>query len=243
LSSEQHPLGPAYRVVRRNVASVISALNRLRRAVFIARVRLLATWHRARIDLHVAPDVRIARRVRIEIEPRTRMEVRLGPRTRFDDGVYLMLKGGRIDCGPDTWLRRDVLLNVSGELTFVDGNIMSWGTTIHCAESVRLEPLASAAEGVTISDSAHYFTTPDTFFYKNTRTKPVVIGENTWLCPKATVTQGVTIGSHCILASNSVAIVDIPDGHLASGVPARDVRPLSLPWNDADLAEAMSGGD
>jgi acetyltransferase-like isoleucine patch superfamily enzyme len=140
-------------------------------------------------------------------------------------------------------LRRDVLLNVSGDLTFVEGDIMSWGTTIHCAESVRLEPLVGAAEDVTISDSAHYFTTPDTFFYMNTRTKPVVIGANTWLCPKATVTQGVRIGSHCIVASNSVAISDIPDGHLASGVPARDIRPLPLPWRNGSVPEVVAHAD
>ena len=243
MSSEKHPLGPAYRAIRRNMTQAVDLFYRVRRAMFIARVRLLAAWHRSKIDLRVAPDVRIARGVRVEVEPRIRMEVRLGPRTRFDEGVYLLLKGGRLDCGPGTWLRRDVIVNVSGDLTFVDGNIMSWGTTIHCAESVRLEPLAGAAEDVTISDSSHYFTTPDTFFYMNTRTKPVVIGANTWLCPKATVTQGVSIGSHCIIASNSVAIVDVPDGHLASGVPARDIRPLPLPWRNGELAEAAAHAD
>lgn len=243
MSSENHPLGFAYRAVRRNVATALTLFVRLRRAIFIARIRTLAAWHRAKIDLHVAPDVRIARGVRIEVAPRIKMQIRLGPRTRFDEGVCLMLKGGRLDCGPDTWLRRDVLLNLSGDLTFVDGNILSWGTTIHCAESVRLEPLASAAEGVTISDSSHYFTTPDTFFYMNTRTKPVVIGGNTWLCPKSTVTQGVRIGSHCIIASNSVAISDVPDGHLASGVPARDVRPLPLPWRDNARTEVTAHAD
>jgi len=225
------------------VATALTILYRLRRAIFIARVRTLAAWHRSKIELDVAPDVRIARRVRIEVEPRVRMQVRLAPGTRFDDGVYLLLKGGRLDCGPGTWLRRDVVVNVSGELTLVDGNIMSWGTTIHCADSVRFERFASAAEGVTVSDSTHFYTTPDEFFYRNTRTKPVVIGANTWLCPKATVTSGVRIGSHCILASNSVAISDIPDGHLASGVPANDVRPLRLPWTDRDLAEAMTNAD
>ena len=243
MSSEQHSLGRLYRVVRRTANSVFALLYRMQRALFIARIRTLATWHRSTIGLHVAPDVRISRGVRVEVAPRIRMEVRLGPRARLDEGVCLLLKGGRLNCGPDSWLRRNVIMNVSGDLVLVSGNILSWGSTIHCAESIRLEPLASSAEGVTISDSAHYFTTPDTFFYKNTRTSPVVVGANTWLCPKATVTQGVSIGLHCILASNSVAIDDIPDGHLASGVPARDIRPLSLPWTDADLAEAMSGGD
>jgi acetyltransferase-like isoleucine patch superfamily enzyme len=235
LSSEKHPLGPAYRAVRRNVAGAIDLLHRVRRVFFIARVRVRAGWQRSKIDLEVAPDVRLARGIELDIAPRIRMKVRLGPRTRVDERVLLQLKGGTLHCGPDTWFRRDVVLNVSGDLVFVEGNIMSWGTAVHCAESVRFEPLASAAEGVTVSDSSHFFTTPDTFFYMNTRTKPVVIGANTWLCPKSTVTQGVRIGSHCILASNSVAIVDVPDGHLASGVPARDIRPLSLPWNNGEV--------
>lgn len=234
MSSDKNPLGPAYRAVRRNMAAVMAAVYRLRRLVFVTRVKALAWWQRSKIDLKIAPDVRLGRRIRVEVEPRIRMKVRFGPRTRLDDGVLLLLKGGTLDCGPGTWLRRDVVVNVSGELVLVDGNIMSWGTTLHCAESVRFEPLASAAEGVTVSDSSHYFTDPETFFYMNTRTEPVVIGANTWLCPKSTVTQGVRIGSHCILASNSVAISDVPDGHLASGVPARDVRPLRLPWRDGE---------
>jgi len=231
-----------YRAVRRNAQALLTALWRVRRVVFILRVRTLAAWHRSKIELHVAPDARIARGVRVEMEPRIRMTVRLGPRCRVDEGVLLLLKGGSIDFGPDAWMRRDVILNISGDLTFAEGNILSWGAVVHCAESVRFERLASAAEGVTVSDSTHYYTTPDEFFYQNTRTKPVVIGANTWLCPKATVTSGVHIGSHCILASNSVAIGDIPDGHLASGVPANDVRPLRLPWTDRDLAEAVSHG-
>ena len=235
MSSEKHPLGPAYRVVRRNVSAALTMAYGVRRVMFIVRIRVLAWWQRSKIDLQVAPDVRLARGVRVEIEPRIRMKVRLGPGTRIDERVLLLLKGGTLHCGPETWLRRNVVLNVSGDLVLVEGNIMSWGTALHCAESVRFEPLASAAEGVTVSDSSHFFTTPETFFYMNTRTKPVVIGANTWLCPKSTVTQGVRIGSHCILASNSVAISDVPDGHLASGVPARDVRPLQLPWRNGEV--------
>jgi acetyltransferase-like isoleucine patch superfamily enzyme len=221
---------------------VFTLSRALRRAMFVLRIKVMAWWHRSKVDVQVAPDVRIGRGVRVEMQPRIRMTIRLGSGCRLDDGTLLLLKGGSIDCGPEVWFRRDVILNVSGDLSLEGGNILSWGAVVHCADSVRLERFASAAEGVTVSDSTHYYTTPDEFFYQNTRTNPVVIGANTWLCPKATVTSGVHIGSHCILASNSVAIADIPDGHLASGVPASDVRPLRLPWTDRDLAEAMSHG-
>src|SRR4051812_34843453 len=241
LSSDGHALGGAYRTLRRNVATAIALGFRIRRALFITRVRAAAAWKRSKIELSVAPDLQLGRRVRVVVDSRIQMKLHIGPRTRIDDQVLLLLHGGSIVFGPDTWLRRDVLLNVSGNLDLVEGNVMSWGTVIHCAESVRWEPLASAAEGVSVSDATHYYTTPERFFYHNTRTAPIVIGANTWLCPRSTVSPGVRIGSHCILAPNSVAIVDIPDGHLASGVPARDFRPLPLPWRDGDRAAAPGG--
>jgi acetyltransferase-like isoleucine patch superfamily enzyme len=204
-------------------------LHQARRAALIARVRWLAAWHRASIELDLDPSIRLGRDVRIDLAPHTTNVLRIGPGGRIDDRVLIRLTGGRIELGPDCHLRASVVLNVAGHLEMVRGNILSWGTAVHCSESVRLEPLASAAEHVTVADSTHFFTTPDEFFYDNTRTAPIHIGANTWLCPKATVTSGVRIGSHCIIGSGSVVIGDVPDGHLASGVPATN-RPLDLPW-------------
>jgi acetyltransferase-like isoleucine patch superfamily enzyme len=57
----------------------------------------------------------------------------------------------------------------------------------------------------------------------------VRVGYNTWICPKVTLAKGADVGAHCIVASNSVVVSKVPDGSLASGVPA-EVRPLPLPW-------------
>lgn len=205
-------------------------LSRARRMMLIARVRASALWHRATIDLDLAADLKVGRDVRITVEPRTHNVLKIGPRSYVQDRVTIMLKGGTVVFGPECGLRHGALLNVSGHVEFVDTNVLSWGCVLHCAESVRLEKYAGAAEHVTIADSTHYFTEADTYFYNNVRTEPIVIGENTWLCPKATITSGVRIGAHCIIASNSVVTDDVPDGHLASGVPASFMRPLRLPW-------------
>ena len=220
------------RRVWRATDRAVALQARARLAVALLRLRLSAARNRATVELDVAPDLRLGRGVRFTVDPRTHTVLRIGPRSRLDDRVLVLLKGGRIELGPDTWFRRDVVLNVSGHLQLIGNNVLSWGVVVHCAESVRLEPMASAAELVTIADSTHFFTEPDAFFYHNTRTAPIVIGGNTWLCPKVTVTPDVTIGSHCIIASNSVVIADVPDGHLASGVPARVVKALPLPWKD-----------
>jgi acetyltransferase-like isoleucine patch superfamily enzyme len=220
------------RRARRQAERVLAHHARVRLALVLLRLRVSAAWNWASVEIDVAPDLRLGRGVRFTVDPRTHTVLRIGARSRLDDRVLVLLKGGRIDLGEDTWLRRDVILNVSGHLQLVRNNVLSWGVVVHCAESVRLEPMASAAEAVTVADSTHFFTEPDAFFYHNTRTAPIVVGANTWLCPKVTVTPDVTIGSHCIIASNSVVIADVPDGHLASGVPARVVKALPLPWKD-----------
>ena len=211
----------------------LDALDRTRRALLLVRIRASAAWHRSTVDVDLASDVHIGRDVRVWVTPRTANVLHVGAGSRLGDRVLIQLKGGQVRIGPGCDLRRDTVLNVAGRLDLEGRNILSWGCAIHCAESVVLEPMASAAEHVSIADSTHYFTEPDRFFYDNIRSAPVRIGTNTWLCPKSTVTSGTSIGSHCIIASNSVVTGDVPDGSLASGVPVADIRPLRLPWRPA----------
>ncbi|MCU1484479.1 MAG: acyltransferase [Actinomycetia bacterium] len=202
----------------------------LRRAVLLVRLRLLATWLHATLEVDIAPDVRLGRGLRVEIDPDTRNVLRVGTGTVIGDRVHLILRGGAILLGPRVQVRKDSTLNVAGRLEMGESSVFGYGCTIHCAESIVLEPLAGCAEQVTLADSSHYFTEPDEWFYDNVRTAPIHIGANTWLCPKVTVTSGVTIGSHAIVGANSVVHKDVPSGHLASGVPAMHHRPLDLPW-------------
>jgi acetyltransferase-like isoleucine patch superfamily enzyme len=208
-------------------------LHRARRAALLARIKASAAWNRSTVELDVAPDLKVGRGVRAEIAPNTANVLRIGPGCAIRDNVALQLKGGSITMGPRCELRRNTILNISGDLVLAERNILSYGVVVHCAESVVLEKHASVAELATIADSTHYWTGPDDFFYDNVRTAPIRIGANTWLCPRAAVTSGVTVGSHCLIASGSVVTCDVPDGHLASGVPATTVRSLHHAWMDA----------
>ena len=48
----------------------------------------------------------------------------------------------------------------------------------------------------------------------------VTVGERTHIGANATVLQGVTIGSNCIIGAGAVVLNDVPDNHIAVGVPA-----------------------
>jgi len=67
---------------------------------------------------------------------------------------------------------------------------------------------------------------------------PVIIGTNTWLAAKSTITRGVTLGSNVTVAANSVVRANVPDGMIAAGSPARIVGP-SIPV-PADLGETAT---
>jgi acetyltransferase-like isoleucine patch superfamily enzyme len=201
--------------------------------VLLARTRLASRWYRAPIELDVAADVRLGRHVRIELEPGTSNLLRIGPECQVLDRVLIMLKGGEVVIGRDARLRRDCTLNVSGRFEMGDRTMLSFGCIVHCADEVVLETMVAVGDYATIADSRHFFTAPDTWVYDNLETAPVRIGTNTWVCPRAAIAAGVTIGSHCIIASNSLVKRDVPAGHQATGVPVDDVRPLRQPWRPA----------
>jgi len=203
--------------------------RRLRRAAFVARVRRTARRAGGTVELDLAPDLELGRGIRVTVMPGTRSAVRIGPGSRIEDRVLLMLKGGRLEAGPRIELRRDVIVNLAGVLRLDGDNPISWSTVVHCSNDVHLEEMAGIAEHVTIADSSHYFTTPDEHFWHNVRKGSVRVGRNTWICPKVTLTRTADVGSYCIVGAGSVVVGTVPDGHLASGVPATS-SPLPLPW-------------
>ena len=203
--------------------------QRMRLRAFIARTRAAALLADAYVDLDIAGDVWIGTGVRVTFMPGTHNALRIGAGGSVGDRTKIQLKGGRVDIGPRTEIRHDCVFNVAGELQVEGDSMISWGCIVHCSNDVVLERMVILAEYVTLADSSHYFTEPDEHFWHNVRTGSIRIGFNTWVCPKATVTRDADIGSHCIVASNSVVVGKVADASFASGVPAT-CRPLDLPW-------------
>lgn len=181
------------------------------------------------MDVHIGSHVKVGRRIRLVIEPGSTSVLHIADYCELDDDVRLQLKGGQITLGTGTQLRRGVLLNVSGRLRLDDQAILSWFTVVHCANDIHLGRRTFVGEFTTIVDSSHFFTTPDEWAASNVALGRVEVGENTWIAAKATLARNVTVGSHCIVSASAVVMTDVPDGHLAAGVPA-EVRPLDLPW-------------
>lgn len=55
---------------------------------------------------------------------------------------------------------------------------------------------------------------------------PIHIGNNVWICDKATILSDVTVGDGAIIAANSVVTKDVPAYAIVAGCPARIVRQM-----------------
>jgi acetyltransferase-like isoleucine patch superfamily enzyme len=216
-------------VARRCAPVVRSAAQRTRRALLLTRIHAAAELAGSTVTVDLADDLAVGRGVRVTFEPGTHNVLRIGRGSQLGDRVLIMLKGGTVEAGERVEIRRDVILNVAGVLRIEGDTPISWASILHCSNDVLLERMAGLAEQVTVADSSHYFTEPDAHFWHNVRKGSVRVGSNTWICPKATLARGADVGAHCIVGSGSVVTGPVPDGHLASGVPAQ-VRPLPLPW-------------
>jgi acetyltransferase-like isoleucine patch superfamily enzyme len=220
--------------LRRRETTLIRALDRARRAWLLGRLRALALWKRSTLDLDVAADLRVGRRITVKVAPSTHVKVRIAPRCRIGDDVFLFLVNGSLVWGEGVQLRMRSTINLVGDLSCEGDNIFSYGNIIHCAESIRFAPLTQCAEYVTVADSAHFFTEPDVCVSENTVTSPIDIGKNVFLAPRVSVGRGVTIGDFCLVGPNSVVVQDVASGSFVSGVPAKVVRALDLPWQRVD---------
>jgi acetyltransferase-like isoleucine patch superfamily enzyme len=219
--------GNAVRATR--VIAPQAAVQRARHKALVARIKSAAIWNNASVDLRIHPDVRIGRGVRVTFEAWSHNVLHVGSGSWIDDNVLIQLKGGSIVIGPRVQLRRDMVLNVAGRLDCEGDNVISWGSVIHCTNDVHVGRQTIIGEYTTIADSSHYFTTPEDHVWHNVRVGEVSVGRNTWICPKVTLARGAHVGDHCIIGSNSVVVGKVPNGSLASGVPAV-VRQLELPW-------------
>ena len=228
MSSDDSPRStppPPEAVVHPALRAVQRRAHRLRRAWLVRQLKLAARLAGATIEVDIAPDLRIDGRVRVVIAGGEHNVVRIGPHCHIGDDVMLVLKGGALLLGEWSDIRRGVILNVGGRLELVRRNILSFGCVVHCMNNIRLEDLVGAADHVTFADFSHYFTDDDTAFHHNVSEGSISVGYNTWIGAKATLARNAKVGSHCIVAANSLVVGTVPDRHLASGVPAT-ARPL-----------------
>ena len=201
---------------------------RLRRWALIVGVRFHAALVDAHVDLEIASDVQLGRRVKTDIQHGTRSRLAVGSGARIQDDVVFWLRGGSVEVGADAELRRGSAMDSSGVLRIGGGVMLGRGATLHCAEQLTIGPLTVVAEYATITDSRHLRTSSGVNLLHHVKTAPTCIGRGAWIGAHASVVSGVTVGDNAFVGAGAVVTKDVPEGWLVGGNPAHPLRRLEV---------------
>jgi acetyltransferase-like isoleucine patch superfamily enzyme len=130
-----------------------------------------------------------------------------------------------LSLGRGLTLGRDFNALVSGELRVGTNVFFNRGCHIVCRERVEIGDDCMFGERVSIHDANHQMSPEVIRKSQPAVNAPVRIGRNVWVGANAVITGGVTIGDNAVIGAGAVVTRDVPDQHLALGVPARS-RPL-----------------
>jgi acetyltransferase-like isoleucine patch superfamily enzyme len=98
-------------------------------------------------------------------------------------------------------------------------------------KQIRIGSNCLFASNVTVTDSSGHPTDPTNRLLgcpsELDRVRPVVIGDNVWICGHAIILPGVTIGDNSVVAAGSVVRTNVLPNTLVAGNPAQAVRSLA----------------
>lgn len=98
-------------------------------------------------------------------------------------------------------------------------------------KEIRIGNHCLFASNVVVSDSSGHPTDPTSRLLGRPseldRVRPVVIGNNVWICGNTIILPGVTIGDNSVVAAGSVVRSNVPPNTVVAGNPAEIVRSLA----------------
>ena len=96
---------------------------------------------------------------------------------------------------------------------------------IYCNEKIEIGSNVIIAPDVIIRDSdAHSINGCDC-------SQPIIIGDNVWICTRAIILKGVTIGEGSVVAAGTIVTKDVPTFSLVAGNPGKVVK-SNIHWKE-----------
>ena len=122
--------------------------------------------------------------------------------TMYEGACIVVLNGGKLEIGNNSYMN---------------------ASTIQCASHISIGDDCAIAGDILIQDTDFHPVLDDNGQSKPI-SKPIHIGNKVWICAKATILKGVTIGDGEIVAAGAVVTKDVPAYSLVAGNPARVIK-------------------
>lgn len=112
--------------------------------------------------------------------------------------------------GDRVFIGHECGFGVAGRITIGNDCLIGGGTRIQDNDGHPLDPEKRRAREPVAPENV----------------RPVTIGNNVWIAPRATILKGVTIGENSIVGTGSVVTKDVPPNTVVAGNPAALIREL-----------------
>lgn len=113
----------------------------------------------------------------------------------------------------------------SGNNIIIGDNVqIGYGTIIHSSKGVIIGSNTQIAAQCYIIDTNHGTVRGELMQKQPLEAETIEIGEDVWIGAQCTVLKGVKIGSHAVVAANTVVNKDVPPYAIVAGSPAKVIR-------------------
>ena len=156
-------------------------------------------------------------------------KIRIGSNVVVDDNCLLDAKGidnRGIELEDGVWVGRNTILSCkNGNIRLGEKANVGFNCEIAAAGDVRIGKQVLLAAYVYIVGGDHLHESTDVPVAEQGRTaQGVTVEEGAWVGAHVVVADGVRIGKHAIIGAGGVVLEDVPDYHIAGGVPTRLLR-------------------
>jgi acetyltransferase-like isoleucine patch superfamily enzyme len=184
------------------------------------RLRRLMKAHPG-LEIHPTATTNLAA-ARFRLDPGA--VLRIGPRVDTErlpgQLVFHVEAGAEIEIGAGSWIRTEIepvrLVAFQGARLVLGTDTWLNGCQLSAKTAIDVEEGAMIGPGTRIYDSNHAVDEE-----RPAESRPIRIGEFTWIASDVTVLPGVEIGGHCVIGSRAVVTRSIPPHTIAHGSPAR----------------------
>jgi acetyltransferase-like isoleucine patch superfamily enzyme len=140
----------------------------------------------------------------------------VGSNATLDDVHFAVGDRGRVSIGDHCYLSGSLLL-CEEEISIGSFVVVGWNVTIADTDFHPVAPAERIADAVAVSPLGDRRNRPPIL------RRPVVIEDDVWIGPSATILKGVRIGAGAFIEPGAVVLRDVPAGARVMGNPAQPV--------------------